>query len=257
MSGKRIRSILIDDDNSIIITLKHLLETRYSDLIELCGTASNVSSGVKLAREQEPALIFLDINLPDGEGFDVLSQIQDDDFNFDVIFITAHDQFALKAFDFAALDYIMKPFNPEDIDAALDRVRRLQQQDSIKDKVNVYQEAKNQEYERMIIPSSDGLSIINIDDILRLEASDTYTFFYINNGQKLLASKPLSNFERILADLHFQRIHSKNLVNLKYIQRYNKGKGGSVIMTDGAEVEVSVRKKTEFLNALKQYARSL
>ncbi len=257
MTDSRIKTVIVDDDKSILITLRHLLESRHSEMVEILGTANSVKSGVELIQEHKPELAFLDINLPDGESFDILDELQDHNLNLDVIFITAHDQYALKAFDFAALDYIMKPFDPEDIANALERVRKLNKVRALPEKVDVYRKAQQKSFNRIIIPSSDGLTITDIDKIIRLEASDTYTFFYMKDGSKILASKSLSNFERILEDLHFQRIHSKHLINLKYIQKYQKGKGGSVIMLDGSEVEVSVRKKTDFMNALKEYARSV
>ncbi len=257
MSSAPISTVLIDDDKSILLALRTLLEQKHGDLIEVVGTAGTVSDGLELMLEVEPELVFLDISMPDGEGFDLLDKLESHHLDFEVIFITAHDQFALKAFDFAALDYILKPFNTDDISNALDRVRRIRQPRELEEKVNIFRQAKNAEYEKIIIPSSEGLHVINIDNIIRLEANDTYTFFFLNDGHKLLASKPLSNFERLLEGLNFQRIHSKNLINLKYIKRYVKGKGGYVIMSDGTEVEVSVRKKAEFLNALKSFARSL
>ncbi len=109
--------------------------------------------------------------------------------------------------------------------------------------------------EKIIIPSTDGLNIVKLSEILRLEASDVYTVFYMTNGQRFVASKPLNNYEKILEDLPFSRIHSKHLINLMFVKRYVKGKGGSVIMEDNTEVEVSVRKKADFLEKLKEYAR--
>ncbi len=246
-----IKTVIIDDDKTSILTLKSLLGSQFSK-VEMVGTAANVADGIVLIDEIKPDLVFLDINMPDGSGFDVMERVEYR--NFQVIFITAFDIYAVRAFEISALHYLVKPITLEMLTSAIDRYRDTKVED-IDKRLSVLKESLKNKNEKIIIPSTDGLNIVKLSDILRLEASDVYTVFYMTNGQRFVASKPLNNYEKILEDLPFSRIHSKHLINLMYVKRYMKGKGGSVIMEDNTEVEVSVRKKADFLDKLKEYAR--
>ncbi len=249
-----IRAVLIDDERSNILSLKNLLD-KYFPNIEIIGTGSNVAEGVKIIDEKKPDLVFLDISMPDGDGFDVLSKVKYR--AFEVIFTTAHDQYALKAFDFSAIHYLLKPVEYPELRQAINRYNTVKSKETFSARLSVLKDNLHYKFQKLIVPSTEGLNIILLDDIIRLEASNVYTVFYLTNGRKLLASKPLNNFEKLLSDQPFSRIHSKHLVNLKYIVKYIKGKGGSVVLEDGEEIYVSVRKKNDFITALKKYARSL
>lgn len=246
-----IRAVLVDDDKSSILTLKTLLGS-YFTKVEIAGTAINVSDAVRLIDDVKPDLVFLDINMPDGSGFDVIDRVNYR--GFQVIFITAYDIYAVRAFEISALHYLVKPITLELLESAIDRYRESKV-DDIDKRISILRDSLRNKNEKIIIPSTDGLNIVKLSDILRLEASDVYTVFYMTNGQRFVASKPLNNYEKILEDLPFSRIHSKHLINLMFVKRYVKGKGGSVIMEDNTEVEVSVRKKSDFLEKLKEYAR--
>jgi len=246
-----IRAVLIDDDKTAILTLKTLLGANFPK-VEVVGTAANVTEGVTLIDEVKPNLVFLDINMPDGSGFDVIDRVMYRDFQ--VIFITAYDIYAVRAFEISALHYLVKPINQEVLETAIDRYKDTKV-DDIDKRLAVLRDSLKNKNEKIIIPSTDGLNIVKLSDILRLEASDVYTVFYMTNGQRFVASKPLNNYEKILEDLPFSRVHSKHLINLMFVKRYVKGKGGSVIMEDNTEVEVSVRKKADFLDKLKEFAR--
>jgi len=246
-----IKTVLIDDDKTSILILKALLGGQFPK-IDVIGTGDTVEQAVLLIDELKPDLVFLDINLPDGEGFDVIEKVTFK--NFQVIFITAYDKYALKAFEFSALHYLVKPVTYDGLKTAIDRYKDVSDED-IDNKLRVFRDSLKSKNEKIIIPSTDGLTIVKLGDILRLEADDVYTLFYMIDGHRYIASKPLNNYEKILEDLPFSRIHSKHLINLMYVKRYVKGKGGSVIMEDNKEVEVSVRKKADFLEKLKNYAR--
>jgi len=250
----QIRTVLIDDEKSNILTLRNLLEKHFRD-VDIIGTGSNVAEGVKIINKTEPDLVFLDISMPDGDGFDVLTNA--DHRTFEVIFTTAHDQYALKAFDYSAIHYLLKPIEFTELNKAMERYKTVRKQGTFSARLSVLKDNLHNKFHKIIIPSSDGLNIVLLDDIIRLEASDVYTIFYLTNKRTLLASKPLNNFEKMLTDQPFSRIHSKHLVNLKFVQRYVKGKGGSVILEGGEELDVSVRKRNDFLLALKDYARSM
>ncbi|MCF8364671.1 MAG: LytTR family DNA-binding domain-containing protein [Bacteroidales bacterium] len=250
----KVRTVIIDDERTNILTLKNLLD-KYFPGIELVSTASNVAEGIKAIDTHHPDLIFLDISMPDGDGFDLLSRVEFR--SFEVIFITAHNQYALKAFDYSALHYLLKPIEYTELRKAINRYHEVKFKDSINTRISVLKDNLEHQYKKIIVPSLEGLNIVLIDDIIRLEASDTYTEFYLTKDRKLVASKPLNNFEKILLDQDFIRIHAKHLVNLKYVQRYIKGKGGSVVLDNGEEIDVSVRKKNDFINSLKAYAKSI
>ena len=246
-----IRTVLVDDDKTSLLTLQTLLEKHFHQ-VSITGTAMTVKDAINLIDESKPEMVFLDINLPDGEGFDVMEGVTYR--NFQVIFVTAFDKYAVRAFEFSALHYIVKPATYDGLKTALDRYRDTKEE-NLDDRISVLKESLRGGHEKIIIPSSDGLNIVKLGDVVRLEADDVYTTFFLSGGQKFVASKSLNNYEKILEDLPFSRIHSKHLINLIYVKRYMKGKGGSVIMEDNSEVEVSVRKKADFLEKLKSFAR--
>jgi two-component system LytT family response regulator len=192
--AEKIRTVLVDDESASIIMLRNLLET-YFPIIQIEGTAETVNEAVPLINTTRPELVFLDINLPDGEGFDVISRVNVRDFQ--IIFITAYDKYAVKAFEFSALHFIVKPVTFEGLKTAIDRFNK-ETKGGIEEKINVLRDTLKSRYEKIIISSSAGLNIIKISDVLRLEADDVYTLFYLVNGQRLIASKPLNNYERIL-----------------------------------------------------------
>lgn len=251
---EKIKTIIIDDERTNILTLKNLL-IKYFPSIDIVTTAKNVAEGVSEIDLHKPDLIFLDISMPDGDGFDLLSRVAFR--SFEVIFTTAYDQYALKAFDYSAIHYLLKPIEYDELRKAINRYNEVNMRGNISARLSVLKDNMSYKYKKIIVPSNEGLNIILIDDIIRLEASDTYTEFYLTGGRKLLASKTMNNFEKILVDHEFSRIHAKHLINLKFVQRYVKGKGGSVVLDGGDELDVSVRKKNDFILALKDYAKSI
>jgi two-component system LytT family response regulator len=246
-----IRTVLVDDDKACLLSLKSLLEKNFTQ-VKIIGTAMTVKEAITLIDESKPQMVFLDVNLPDGEGFDVMEGVTYREFQ--VIFVTAYDKYAVRAFEFSALHYIVKPATVEGLKTAFDRYKDTKEED-IDDRISVLKESLKGAQEKIIIPSSVGLNIVKLGDVVRLEADDVYTTFFLASGQKFVASRSLNNYEKILEDLPFSRVHSKHLINLVYVKRYMKGKGGSVIMEDNSEVEVSVRKKADFLEKLKSFAR--
>ncbi|MFO8130286.1 MAG: LytTR family DNA-binding domain-containing protein [Bacteroidales bacterium] len=250
---EKTKAIIIDDEMKSILTLSKLIE-KYCPQIEITGTAIDVKSGVNAVNELKPELVFLDITMPDGDGFDVL-QLADYN-NFEVIFITASDQFAIKAFEFSALHYLLKPINYKELIDAIRRFEKLRKPNMLTTQVDVLKKSLNNDHEKIILPTSEGLNIIELERIVRCEADDNYTHFYLTGGQKIIVSKTLSTFEKILTDIHFFRIHNKHLINLMHVKQYVRGKGGYVIMNDGSHVYASENKKKEFIQVLKEYARS-
>jgi len=251
---KRFKTLILDDDIQIRLLLENLI-TKKMPQLDLVGKADSVESGVKMIDQHQPDLVFLDIGFPDGDGFDIIDNSKFS--GFEVIFISSHDQFAMKAFEYSAIHYLKKPIIPDEVFEAVNRYLESKAEDEVSKKLSKIKDALIHDEPKLIIPSSEGLHIIKINNIIRCEASDVYTIFYIKEGKKLIASKSLNNYDKLLSDINFVRIHSKHLINLRYLIQYVKGKGGYVIMENGNEVEVSVRKKMDFMNKLKDYARSL
>lgn len=249
-----IKALIIDDELKSQSTLHKLLEM-YCPGVEVIGFAHNVESGIEAIDNLKPELVFLDISMPDGDGFEVLERTTNR--NFDVVFTTAFNDYAIKAFQFAALHYLLKPINYLELQSAVNRFKQNQQDVDLNEKIKILCDSLSNHHQKIILPTSNGLRIIELNQILRCEADGSYTNFYLSDNTVLMVSRVLSNFEDILPEEIFCRVHSKHLVNLNYISQYIKGRGGRIILTSGKEVEVSESKKKDFLKRLKYLAHSL
>lgn len=248
-----INAIIVDDEENSISTLNMLL-SKYCPQVEIIGTAKTHKEAVSRINELKPNLVFLDISMPDGDGFEVLETVSYK--SFEVIFITAYNQYALRAFEFSAIDYLLKPVDYNKLKQAVERYSRISSSDALENRVSVLKENLQSQSQRIILSSMEGFDIYEISDIVRCEANGSYTNFYFKNKQKLITSKTLNNFEKLLSDLAFSRIHSKHLVNLRYVKKYVSGRGGYVVLEDGSKVDVSERKKRDFIRHMKMASRS-
>jgi len=249
-----INTLIIDDELKSQSTLHKLLEM-YCPGVEVIGFAHNVETGIEAIDNLKPDLVFLDISMPDGDGFEVLERVKNR--NFEVVFTTAFNDYAIKAFQFAALHYLLKPINYIELQSAVKRFKQNHQDVELNEKIKILCDSLSNHHQKIILPTSNGLRIIELNHILRCEADGSYTNFYLSDNTVLMVSKVLSNFEDILPEEIFCRVHSKHLVNLNYISQYIKGRGGRIILTSGKEVEVSESKKKDFLKRLKYQAHSL
>lgn len=242
-----IRAIIIDDEAESRDSVAYILNN-FCDNIEIVAEAENVKQGIEAVRNMQPDVIFLDIDMPDGTGFDLLEQFPEPEFQ--VIFVTAFDQYALTAIKFSALDYILKPANPKHL---IDAVKKLKANkpdyDLISKQISTLFNNRNG-FERITLSTLEGFRFVQINDIIRCEADGNYTKFHLNTDDKILVTKTLKEFDETLSDLGFIRVHKSHLINLKYIDRYVKGEGGTIIMNDGTQVEVSRRRKEYFLSRL-------
>ncbi len=242
-----IRAIIIDDEQESRNTVINILNN-FCKNIQVVAQAENVKAGIEIIEKENPDVVFLDIQMPDGTGFDLLEELVE--VNFQVIFVTAYDQYALKAIKFSALDYLLKPVNPQHL---IDAVEKLKKPETdfglISKQISTLLRNKNG-FERITLPTFDGLRFIILKDIIRCEADNNYTNFYLNSGEKVLVTKTLKEYDESLSGEDFIRVHQSHLVNSKYIDRYIKGDGGTIIMTDGSQVEVSRRRKEEFLKRM-------
>ena len=252
--SKIINAVLVDDEKNSLLTLKMLIE-KYCPEVEIIGQAQSVEESIEVINDTQPDLVFLDIAMPDGDGFEVLERVSYK--LFQVIFTTAYDQYALKAFEYSALHYLLKPINFNDLQDAVGRFSKVSSESEFDEKLNHLKDNLAYQQNKIILPSMEGLNIIEIDDIIRCESDNNYTIFFLTNNTKYVVSKTLSNYEKLLADKDFCRIHSKHLVNLKYVKKYTKGRGGYVVFHDGSHADVSASRVKDFLIRLKQYAKSL
>ncbi|MGB0934356.1 MAG: LytR/AlgR family response regulator transcription factor [Lishizhenia sp.] len=229
------RAVIIDDMPAARIALKEDIRS-YCPEIDLIGEADGVVSGAKLIKELAPDLVFLDVQMPDGSGFDLLEIIPNADFK--VIFTTASDAFALKAFKFSAIDYLLKPIDPDDLKEAVSRAKT---QSSTFERLSLLKE-NIQGSKKIALNTLEKIQIVKIDAIVRCESSVNYTTFYFEDGTKLLVTKTLKEFDKLLSDYTFLRVHQSHLVNTEFIKEFLKS-NGELVMKDGTKVPVSTRKK--------------
>lgn len=244
-----LKTIIIDDESDAIESLTVLL----SDFIEginLVGAADGVGSGYELINTVQPQLVFLDINMKDGTGFDLLNQFEQ--IPFQVIFVTAYDQYAIKAFKYAALDYLLKPIDLQELRSAVGRAKNLVLDDNTHDYQFVRPIYKDPFPAKLALPNAEGFDLIEIDKIIRCEGQNNYTNFILDIGKTFLVCNTLKEYESILTQHGFIRVFQSHLINTKYIQRYIKGRGGTVIMSDDTHIPVSRDKKEALLKAIKQ-----
>lgn len=246
-----IHTMIIDDEPRGRELLKMMLANSCPS-VKVVGEAGNIHEGLEMIKKHEPDLVLLDIEMPGGTGFDLLAKF--DDITFNIIFITAFDKYAIKAIKFAAMDYLLKPVEEEDLAKAITRVEENVNRKANKAAVtNLLQNNKRSaDNQKIGLTTSDGLDFVEIKTILRCEADGKYTYVYLLDGKKLLVSKNLKEFEDLLSDFNFFRVHHSHLVNLDYIKKYQSGRGGYVVMSDGSTITVSQRKKEEFMNSLRK-----
>lgn len=248
----RIKALIVDDEKNGREVLLALLE-KFCPQVNVVGTADSGEAALEQIQQLKPELVFLDINMPGMTGFEMLERI--DSINFEVVFVTAHDHYALKAFKFSAVDYVLKPIDLEDLQKAVKKVeeKRGTQTSSGSNRYNeLFHNIRNikNPFDKIGLATRDGLIFVRISDIIRLESDVNYTWFHLQGNERILASKTLKEFEEMLEDYNFYRIHKSHLINLSHLKRYIKGEGGSVIMSDNTEVDVSRRNKEGLLKRL-------
>lgn len=247
-----IKAIIVDDEQHCIDRIEKLLKDNHSDTIEIAGSFNTVKDGIKAIQALHPGLLFLDVQIHDRTGFDLLRECGD--INFKLIFTTAYDKFAIQAIKFSAIGYLLKPIDAEDLKEAIDKAGNTSIAHT-RSMAKVIENNFNQSStkKKVTIPSGNELIFLNIDEIIRCHSDVNYTTIYKKDKQKIVVAKTLKEFEEMLQEYHFFRIHNSDLINLSCIKSYNKGKGGSVILNDGTELEVSTRRKEEFLKAMSEY----
>jgi two-component system LytT family response regulator len=251
---KGIKTILIDDEPRGLTSLQRLLELNCPDVnvVQCCSSADEASKAIA---GLQPELVFLDIAMPGKNGFELLHELPE--INFEIIFVTAHDSFTSQALHLSAVDYLLKPVDDDLlVDAVKRAARRIRDKDG-KQQIetylhNVSQKGTAQKL-KLCIPSMKGFQVVDIRDIQYCEASSNYTNFYFTNRTLICASKPIHEYETLLEDAGFVRVHKSYVVNLDHITEYLRGEGGSVLLSGGKEIEVSRRKKEVLMQRMKEH----
>lgn len=247
MNEKLIRALIIEDEPKNVALLKKMLEM-YCPKVLVCGNAGSVKDAADLIKQTNPDLVFLDIEISGGNSFHLLDMLQP--VNFDIIFVTAYDNYLLKAIKYSALDYLFKPINIQELISAVnksvDKISTRNTSEQIKLLLQDFSAAKP--LATIALPTAFGLQFITVQNIIRAEAKGSYTVLFMNNGKSYTVSKTLKEYEDLLPQDIFFRIHHSYLINLKFIVKYHKGKGGVIEMTDKSMIPLAARRKNEFIN---------
>jgi two-component system LytT family response regulator len=248
-----VRVVLIDDEDHIRDSLLKLLE-RNCQQVSVIGTASGVHSGIRIIRELNPDLVLLDIQMNDGTGFDLLQAFPRVDFK--VIFITAYDQYALQAFRFSAIDYLLKPVNPEHLVSAIGRAALF-----IRDHFNMQIEALyenlrsvSRQDKKIILKTTEQIHLLDLKNIVTCESDSCYTTVHTIEGEHIMVAKTLKEYEEMLAGCGFYRAHKSHLINLAHIKRFDRQDGGYIVLTNDMKIPVASRKREEMMALLEKMA---
>lgn len=249
-------AIIVDDEPQNIEVLEKMI-LKFCTGVKIVGTANRISDAKKMVEQFNPEIVFLDVELPGENGFDLIESL--DEIDFHVIFTTAHADYAVKAIKFAALDYLLKPISVQELREAVEKAKN-----DIANSDIVKQEGKKidalidnvgsgkVELNRIALPTSDGLEFYNLKDVIYVEADRSYCKFVLIDKQKIIVSKAMKEFESILESANFLRVHKSSIVNISHIRKYLRGKGGSLVMSDGSLVNIAVRKKEMVLKHINE-----
>ena len=247
-----LKAIIIDDEQHCVDVLNAMLKKKFADRIELAGSASNTAAGRELIALQKPDLVFLDVEMPNENGLELLMSL--DKIDFEVIFTTAHEQYALKAIKLNALDYLLKPFSIDELEDAIKKCTEKKSNtfntEALRSLIGNLK-SPGLDNKKIGLPTSNGIRFVNIRDISRIESENNYSHFYFTDKTKLIVSKTLKEFEDMLEIYRFYRVHNSHLINLSYVQSFLQKDGDYIILSDGSKIEVSRRRKAELMEVLK------
>ena len=245
-------AIIVDDEIAIRKTITTLLRESYPE-INITASAGTIGEGYEAIKQHRPDLLFLDVELPDGSGFDLLKKISP--VNFKVIFITGHQEYALRAIKVSALDFILKPFETEELHRAVEKAREAINHDEEQLKLQVLNEnLQNKKIlKRIILYTSDHFHLVSVSDIIRAEADSNYTRFWLSGGKRIMVSRTIKNFDELLSGSGLIRVHQSHLVNIKYIDKFVKRDGGYLQLKDSTSIPVSHNLKKQVLKAISDF----
>lgn len=242
------QTLIIDNEAVFRKSLRKLLDL-FCPAVNILGEADGVASGYELTQSQEAQLVFLDINMDDGTGLDLLRKIPER--KFEVIFTTAHDQYALDALKLSALDYLLKPIDPEELQSAVFKAKQRLTQYSTQQEVQ-HNFHFPSSHKKLVLKDAENFYLVDTQEIIRCEATGSYTQFFLTDHRKMVISNNLRTYEDLLGPFGFFRSHHSHLFSLHHLSHYEKGQGGQLIMKDGSRVPVSVRRKEQLLKMLSE-----
>lgn len=240
------KALIIDDESKARSLLKTIINEYVSDIVEVLE-AQNLLEGVEILKNQNVEIVFLDIEMPNHSGLELFSFLNPNEINFELIFTTAYSEYAIKAFEFSAIDYLLKPLRPNKVVEAIEKAKIKLEQNQLQERLFELKNALTTEkFNKIALPVEEGVLFVKLDDIYFLQAESMYTQFYLTNGKKILISKPLKYFTDMLENREmFYKTHRSFLVNLKYLQRIVKKDGTSIELENNALIPVSKDKKEE------------
>jgi two-component system, LytTR family, response regulator len=239
-----INTVIIDDEQNNIDNLSILLHT-YCPQVTVLARALNANDGEQIILKHKPDLVFLDIQMPEKNGFDMLKSLNS--FDFEIIFVTAYDQYGIQAVKFSAIDYLLKPINIDDLKQAVQKAAMKSTQKrhnaQLENLIQLVQQKQQKQFHRIALQSTKETRFVEPDKIVRCESSNNYTTFFLSNGEKILTSKPIFEYEEMLQDYGFMRCHQSHLVNKKFVKSWIKEEGGYLLMEDNTQIPISRNKK--------------
>jgi two-component system LytT family response regulator len=245
--------ILLDDEQRNLQLLQNVLQ-QHCPQLNVVAAETDVKKGILLVQELQPQLLFLDIEMPHMNGFETLKKLEP--LNFEVIFVTAYSHYAINAFDVHATGFVTKPINAEKLVAAVTTAsQRIEQKTINKNLFSLLESNNKSTTEKIPLSTTNGLVFVKIADIMYCESSGNYTHFILSDGKDILVSRQLGEYEKLLPETGFIRIHDKYIINLAFIKEYIKGSGGEVILENGKELPVAARKKEDFLSRFEKWIR--
>jgi two-component system LytT family response regulator len=258
------KTIVVDDEEQGRLNLIYILN-QFCPEVEIVAQADNAATALQLIEIHKPNLLFLDVRMPEMDGFELLDAIPVKDFS--VIFVTAHEEYGIKALKASAIDYLLKPVASDDLIAAVEKAKALgtwrsedvSNENSYKDTLEqlIHDLKKKSKPSRITLPHMYGFTIVDIDQIVKLISDNNYTQVYLADGKRHIISKTMKEFEAILDDQQFVRVHKSHVINLKYLESFERSDGGEAIMKDGTKVEISRRRIKEFIEQVNIYFRNL
>jgi two-component system LytT family response regulator len=238
------KAIIIDDEQDARYLLRKALLKDFDKAVEIIAEAEDCSSGLEILKTQHPDVVFLDIQMPDGTGFDLLTQLKD--IPFQIVFITAFDKFAIQAFEFSAVGYLMKPLNPKLLQATVQRLLKSKTKDTFSGIKVLIENYNSGTIKKIVVPHADGFTIVPLEEIIFINSERNYSQFNLVNGKKLLTSKTLALYDKMLVDQGFFRIHQSYLINLTHVKSYVRSAGG-VQMSSGELLPIARHRKAEIM----------
>ena len=243
----KLKAVIVDDELASRATLSNYI-AKYCPDVEVVGFGDSVKAALLVIKEQNPDIVFLDVEMPYGNAFDLLEQVEE--ITFETVFVTAFSHYAMKALNFSASYYILKPIDIDELVTAVEKIKQAREKDKYSFQTKILMDnlnAVNKQLQKIVLPLMEGFEVIQVKDIIRCEAHDNFTYFFLGNGTKTLICRTLKFYESILTDFDFLRVHKSHLINLQHVKKYLKGKGGQLIMADESIVDVSPNKKQELL----------